>query len=516
MSELTDRTLITGRWVFTGAEGVDDLLTEGAVLVEGGHVRDVGSRRVLRERYRGARILGSDRYAVMPGLINAHHHSHGASAAQHGISDQVLEPWILSLARKRVTNPYLSTLLATARLLRSGVPTVVDNFSGGGGGVTADQYSHQVRNALRGYEHAGIRAAFAAGFKTDGFLVHGNGEDQRFMGSLSPDLQILASRCLPEPGAMAADEYFGLMADHHGRYAEHPRVDLWFGPPGPQWVTPQFLCQLAEAAESWNVGIQTHVNESLYEMLHAGKFYGEPTMLFLERLGILSPRFSIAHGVWCNEEELDVLGRNGVSVAHNPSSNLRLRAGIAPVIAMRDNDVNVALGLDGTTMDDDDDMFAEMRLAKRLSGSPALAGPEISWRDVWGMATLGGARLYGRPGVLGRLAAGYAADVVLVDLERITWPWVAPEADPLELTLTRARAGDVETVLVGGEVVFDRGEPTRFDEQEAARAFADALEETAFPADAAEMVDVLKPKLKDWYEGWDVPELRPWTAHNSR
>ena len=114
------------------------------------------------------------------------------------------------------------------------------------------------------------------------------------------------------------------------------------------------------------------------------------------------------------------------------------------------------------------------------------------------------------------VAAGYAADGVWVPLERITGPWGAPEADPLELTLTRARAGDVETVLVGGEVVFDRGEPTRFDEQEAARAFADALEETAFPADAAEMVDVLKPKLKDWDEGWDVPELRPWTAHNSR
>ena len=513
MSELTNRTLITGRWVFTGAEGVDDLLTEGAILVEGGHVKDVGSRRVLRERYRGARIVGSDRYAVMPGLINAHHHSHGATSAQHGISDQVLEPWILSLARKRETNPYLNTLLSAGRLLRTGVTTVVDNFGGGG---TADQYSHQVRNALRGYEHAGMRAAFAAGFKTDGFLVHGSGEDQRFMQSLSPDLQILASRRLPEPGGMAVDEYFGLMADHHERYADHPRVDLWFGPPGPQWVSPQFLCQLAETAESWNVGIQTHVNESLYERLHAEKFYGEPTMLFLERLGILSPRFSVAHGVWCNEEELDVLGRNGVSVAHNPSSNLRLRAGIAPVNAMRTNDVNVALGLDGTTIDDDDDMFAEMRLAKHLSGSPELSGPALGWRDVWGMATLGGARLYGRPGVLGRLAAGYAADVVLVDLERITSPWVAPEADPLELTLMRARAGDVEMVLVGGEVVFERGEPTRFDEQEAAAAFADALEETPFPADAAEMIDELKPRINAWYEAWDVPELKPWMARNSK
>ena len=76
------------------------------------------------------------------------------------------------------------------------------------------------------------------------------------------------------------------------------------GPPGPQWVAPQFLCRVAETAESWNVGVTTHVNESLYEKLHADKFYGEPTAMFLERLGVLSPRFSIAHGVWLNEPEI--------------------------------------------------------------------------------------------------------------------------------------------------------------------------------------------------------------------
>lgn len=513
MSELRDRTLVTGRWVFTGAEGGDDLLNEGAVLVEGGQVRDVGSRRALRERYPDARLLGSDRFAVMPGLINAHHHSHGASAIQHGITDQVLEPWILSLARKRTTNPYLNTLLSAARLLRTGVTTVVDNFGGGG---TADQYSHQLRNALRGYDHAGIRAAFAAGFKTDGFLVAGDGEDARFIESLPRSLQMMATRRLPEPGSMTEEEYFSVMAEFHERYAGHARVDLWFGPPGPQWVSPEFLCRVAETAESWNAGIQTHVNESLYERLHATKYYGESTMLFLERLGVLSPRFSIAHGVWCSAEEMDVLGRNGVSVVHNPSSNLRLRAGIAPVNALQDKGVNVALGMDGGALNDDDDMFSELRLALRLNASPELGGPALTLRQAWAMATLGGAQLYGRPGVLGRLASGYAADLALVDLERITWPWAAPEADPLTLTLLRARAGDVETVMVGGEVVLERGQPTRFDEDETARTFADAMDETPFPADAAEMVDELKPYVESWYEDWEVPELDPWNVYNSR
>lgn len=513
MSELRPRTLVTGRWVFTGAEGMDDLLTEGAILIEEGRVKDVGSRRVLRERYPDARILGSDRYAVMPGLINAHHHTHGVTALQHGISDQVLEPWILNLARKRATNPYLGTLLGSARLLRSGVTTVVDNFGGGG---TADQYSHHVRNALRGYDHAGIRVAFAAGFKTDGFLVWGKGEDRRFIEALPQSLQMLAAERLPEPRSMTEDDYFRIMADYQERYADHPRIDLWFGPPGPQWVAPQFLCRVAETAESWNVGVTTHVNESLYEKLHADKFYGEPTAMFLERLGVLSPRFSMAHGVWLNEPEMDILAGHGVSVIHNPSSNLRLRAGIAPVNALLEHGVNVALGMDGHTLNDDDDMFTELRLAHRLHASPRLDGPALSLRKAWGLATLGGALLYGRPGLLGRLAAGYAADVVLVDLERITSPWVAPEADPLEITLHRARAGDVETVIVGGEVVYDRGRPTRFDEVEAESAFADALEETPFPSEAAEMVDELKPRIEEWYEEWDVPPLEAWMPRNSK
>ncbi|MFT5392777.1 MAG: 5-methylthioadenosine/S-adenosylhomocysteine deaminase [Gammaproteobacteria bacterium] len=513
MTQLRPRTLVTGRWVFTGAEGLDDVLTDGAIVVEHGRVLDVGSRRSMRERYPDARIVGSDRYAVMPGLINAHHHSHGASAVQHGIQDQVLEPWILSLARKRATNPYLNTLLASARMLRSGVTTVVDNFGGGG---TADQYSHHVRNALRGYEHSGMRVAFAAGFKTDGFLISGNGEDQRFIESLPRELQILATRRLPEPNAMTEEEYFSIMENHYERYAKHERVDLWFGPPGPQWVSPQFLCRVAQLAEQWNVGVQTHVNESIYQKILAGKFYGEPTILYLERLGVLSPRFSIAHGVWSTAQEMDVLARNGVSVSHNPSSNLRLRAGIAPVLAMLDAGVNVALGMDGATLNDDDDMFTELRLAHRLHASPTINGPALSLRKAWSMATLGGALLYGRPGILGRLAAGYAADIVLVDLERIERPWVAPEVDPLTLTLLRARAGDVDTVMVAGEVVYERGEPTRFDEREAEKAFFDALDQTPYPSDAVEMVDELRPRVEAWHEDIDVPPLDPWMAQNSK
>ena len=296
----------------------------------------------------------------------------------------------------------------------------------------------------------------------------------------------------------------------------HPRVGLRFGPPGPQWVSDAFMVRIAEHAESWDVGVQTHVDESIYEMIHGPRFYGKPTMLHLNELGVLSPRFSIAHGVWLTEEEIAVMAETGASVSHNPSSNLRLRAGIAPLNGLLAGGVNVALGMDGTTLDEDEDMFSEMRLAMRLHGTPVLGEAAPAPAEIFSLATRGGARLMREEGRLGRIANGHAADLVLVDLERVTWPWVAPEADPREVVLFRARAGDVDTVLVDGEVVLRDGKPTRFDVEDVGRELAERLDATPYPEEGAEMVAQLTPHLEAWYRKWEIPDLEPWIRYNTK
>ena len=511
---MTDILLIRGRWVIVGPGPSDPVLSDAAVLVAGDRVREVGDWRRLRERHPDAAVLGSDRVAVLPGLINAHHHSAGVTALQQGVPDRLLELWLLSLAARRPTDVYLDTLLSSACLLRSGVTTVVDVHSGGG---TADEYADAMRQALAAYDETGLRVAFAAGISDRGHLVWGPpGEEDRFLASLPAEVRAYAEQELPFPNAIGQDEYFGVMEMFRETYKAHPRIDIWFAPPGPQWVSDGFMQRIAQQAEAYDTGIQTHLAESLYEKLYGPKFLGRPILLHLRDLGVLSPRFSIAHGVWLTEPEIEALYESGAAISHNPSSNLRLRAGIAPLNALLASGATVALGMDGTTLDDDGDMFTEMRLALRLQRTPRLRTPAPQPTDLFAMATTGGARLLRKEGMLGRLAPGHIADIVLLDLERLTWPWVSPEIDPRELVLLRARAGDVQTVLVGGKVVLQDGRPTRFDAEAAGRELAARLAALPYPAEAAKRVEALLPHIEAYYAAWEVPELLPFIRYNSR
>ena len=510
---MEDDLLIRGRWIVTGADDEDPLLQDGALLVSGGIIADLGDGESLAARYPEARVMGSDDVAIIPGLINAHHHSSGATALQHGLPDMLLEPWIVAHALMRPRDTALDVLVSAGRLLRSGVTSVVEVLSGGG---TADAYADRVQHGLEAYEKTGMRVAFAAGISDQSHIVHGPGKDREMISQLPADIAAIAESWLPDEGDLDREDYFSIMAENWGRYRDDARVDVWYGPPGPQWISDPFMVKIAEHAAARETGIQTHVNESLYEKLYGPRFYGKTTLGHLRDLGVLSARFSIAHGVWLSEEEIEILAETGAAISHNPSSNLRLRAGIAPLNAILSAGATTALGMDGTTLNDDEDMFTEMRLALRLNRGPLVGDPAPSPCDILGMATMGGAKLLGKENSLGRLATGYQADLVMLNLERITRPWIAPECDPRDLLVMRARAGDVKTVLVAGEVVLDNGKPTRFDPLEAGRELAERLSREAFPEAAARVVEALMPRLEAYYSAWGPPELEPYTRYNAR
>jgi cytosine/adenosine deaminase-related metal-dependent hydrolase len=385
-------------------------------------------------------------------------------------------------------------------------------------GGTAEAAAARIQQTLNGWDAAGLRVAFAAGVADQNPLINtsGPGETGRFLDGLPADARAAAEALTPGPGDMQPDEYLGLMDDLWQHRAQHPRVDIWFGPPGPFWVSDDFLVQIAERARAYGTGIQTHVSESFYEKLYGPRTYGQPVMLHLRDLGILSPRFTLAHAVWMTEAEIAALAETGTAVSHNPSSNLRLRAGIAPARTMLEAGVTVGLGLDARGLDDDDDIFREMRVAMSLHRGPIMGSPSLAPRQALHRATSGGARLLGKEASLGRLAPGYAADLILLDTRRLAWPWVAPEADPRDLLVLRAQARDVQTVLIGGEVVLRDGLPTGFDLAEVGREVASRLAAAALPTDMARRVELLREHVAAFYQGWDVPEPDPYLAYNSR
>ena len=501
--------LIKGRWVLCG----DEVIADGAVAVEGKRIVETGPAEALSRRYAGAEVIGSENSAVLPGFVNAHHHSHGVSTIQHGLSDALLESWILGFAGLRAGRVYEETLLSAAEQLRSGVTSLVDVHSGGG---SAAEYEASVDAGLEAYERAGIRVAFATGTSTQSRLVHGAGQDEAFVDHLPAEVQADARALLPGPDRVGDEGYLDIVTARVESFARHSLIDVWFAPPGPQWVSDALMQQIAARAGALDTRIQTHCNESFYEKLHGDRFYGCPTVVHLERLGVLGERFSIAHGVWLTETEIAALGRSGAAVSHNPSSNLRLRAGIAPLNALLEGGVTVALGMDGTTINEDEDMFSELRLALRLNRVPHYGHSVPSTAQLFALATTGGARLMGKEKEIGRLLPGYRADLMVVDIERLIHPWTAPEVDPLELIVLRARKEDVRCVLVDGEVVMRDGAVTGFDEQAAADALAEHFASQRFPRELADVAARIRPYLEAWYQRWETPPLTPYTGYNAR
>ena len=508
---MTEDLLVRGRWIVVDA--ASDVHCDAALLLRDGKVADVGDWKHMRAEHRQLPVIGNERSAVIPGLVNAHHHSHAVSGVLQGVSDDLLEPWILAWHGMREIDPGLNTLVSSGIQLGAGVTSAVDMLSAGG---SAQQFADTVTASLRAHETSGLRVAFAPGVATQSFLVAGVGEDERFIQSLPLEQRAQARRLMPAGERIDEADYFAVMTELQQSWAQHPRVDLWYGPPGPQWVSDTCLQRCAAEAELWDCGIQTHVNESFYEKLHGPRAYAMATMLHLQQLGILSSRLTIAHGTWLNQQEIAAMAQTGAMLSHNPSSNLRLRAGIAPFLPCLQAGVGVGIGMDATTLNENEDRCAEIRLALRLSSNPRIEHRVPTVAEVFGAATGGGARLMGKAQQIGRLQPGYAADLVILDTERMLWPWAAPECDPLELIVLRAQRGDVEQVLIDGEPVWNAGAPTRFDLPAAAAELAAQLQAAAYPQEKQRAVQAISPHLRAWYAAWQEPALHPWIDYASR
>jgi 5-methylthioadenosine/S-adenosylhomocysteine deaminase len=403
----------------------------------------------------GRSIDGANLLAI-PGLINAHAHS--AETCLRGSGEGLpLEVWLTRMfGTSGLFDPedhYACALAGAMELLHSGGTSILDHLWMTGPSV------ERAEGALRAYRDIGIRAAVAplvADRDDTAMLADRIGFDMR--GALFTDLA----------GAIPPGEATGQLEELIGRWhdPEHRRIQVFAGPCSAQWCSDEMLQGLADMARRHDSSLTIHLLESRVQV-HLGRLrFGASAVQGLDRLGVLDGRCSLAHGVWLEPEDMPLIAERGAVVVHNPAANMRLGSGRAPVRQLRDHGVTVALGSDGTASSDNQNLFAQLKLAALIhnDGERWLRGG-----DALAMCTQGGAAAMGLAGSLGTLVPGALADIAL--LERHGDGLMGVQELEAGLALSETGRG-VRHVIVGGELVVEDGRCTRIDEHAAREAVA--------------------------------------------
>jgi cytosine/adenosine deaminase-related metal-dependent hydrolase len=431
------------------------------VLVDGATIEEIG--RPGMPAPESAVTLDARDRLLIPGLINAHTHAHGALV--RGLAgDRIPLELLLNQAgvlngNRTLEDKYLSAQLSAIEMVRKGCTACYDMF------VEFPAPSLDgVHAVARAYSDVGMRAVVAPMMA-----------DRTFYQALPGLLDAIPAPARAAVEALRATPYETSLATCREVLKSWPfdrdRVRPALGPTIPMHCSDEFLRACRDLAREYEVGIQMHVAESRGQAVSGVKKYGKSLTAYLDEIGLLGPRFTAAHGVWLDAEDIKRLAGAGGSVAHNPPSNIRLGAGIAAAREMLDAGVRVGVGTDSPSSSDTQNMFEAMRWASYLS---RIATPDyrrwLSAAEAFTMATQGSASVLGMGDRIGRLASGYRADIVLLDLRR---PDFVPLNDALlQLVFSEAGAG-VDTVMIDGRIVLDRGRLVTVDEEKV-RASAEA------------------------------------------
>jgi len=290
------------------------------------------------------------------------------------------------------------------------------------------------------------------------------------MEALPPDLQDRARRIEVAPyeaSLVAARDI--IMSWRHDRDQVRPAL----GPTIPLHCSDAFLVACARLAEECDVALQTHVAESKTQAILGVRKYGKSLVAHLHELGVLTPRFSAAHGIWLDSDDISRLADEGASVVHNPMSNLRLGSGVAPVRAFLDAGVRLGIGTDASNTSDGQNMLEAQRLAALLS-RVADVDPNRwqSVEEVFRAATEGSAAILGFDRI-GRLEPGYRADIVFLDVGHINY---VPLRNPLRQLVLAENGAAIDSVMINGCFVLRQGRLLTLDESRLRRQAEAAIE----------------------------------------
>jgi cytosine/adenosine deaminase-related metal-dependent hydrolase len=479
MSQSSPRLIVEASWA---AVPDGPLRPSTAILIEDGRIQAVESRETLATA--GGRRIGGNGLLALPGLVNAHQHGQPDAKPALAVQDAPLECWLVSLLAASATDPYLETRRLGSQLARSGVATTAHVHYRQA--ATADGYEAELRAILAAYRDSGVRAVVACDIRDRGQPV--SGDVGAFLAGLPPALRDRA-RALISPGpATEAMLDIAMALRAAARTGALGDVDLAFGPPGPPWCSDELLVAVARVSAADDAGVHTHLLETWYEREFGLREYPGGTVAALGEFGLLTPRLLAAHGVWLDDVDCAALAETGVSVVTNPSSNLRLHAGAAPLRPLLAAGVNVAVGTDNLALSPEDDVLGELRLLRGLHRRPGIDEQGLDARSCLRLGTENGGKALCRPDV-GMLRPGAVGDVVLVDVGRLTRSRLA---DPLEVALACAGTDDIVAVIAGGRVH--------------ARDLVSAPPATDCSPELRETVTALMPYVRAHYRSWHRPQ----------
>lgn len=502
-----DLSLVRARWLVRGVHDVhgvptSEVVDDGAVVHQAGRILEVGSYTALRSMYPEVPVVHHAAHMLLPGFVNGHHHV-GVTPLQSGAPDMALELWWAARLGTRSIDAYLDTLYSAFEMIASGVTTVQHIHGWMSGGY---EEVHTASTAiLRAYRDIGMRASYCYAVREQNRLVYE--DDGMFCERLPPELAGPLRQVLTDQ-TMSFHDQMRLYAQLRDENRGQALTRIQLAPANLHWMTDDGLVAMAERARADGVPAHMHLVETVYQQEYARRRTGTTAVAHLDRLGVLGPWMTLGHGVWLTQEDIDRVAHAGACICHNCSSNFRLRSGVAPLNAFAAQGVTVALGLDEAGINDDRDMLQEMRLALRVHRTPGMEEAEVpNCAQVLRMATEHGARTTPFGASIGRLDPGRQFDAVAIDYDTATYPYQDPDIPPLDAVLQRARSRDVDTVYIGGNVVYAQGRFTHVDRDSVMRQVEAQLTRARTPDELQRrwLSKAVLPHIKAFYDGY-LPE----------
>lgn len=416
-------TVIEPRWIVP-VEPAVTVIENHAVVVDGNRIAALLPVAEAVARFPEAARVDLPGHALIPGLVNLH--THAAMALMRGMADDLalmdwLQNHIWPAESRMVSDEFVhdGTLLACAEMLRGGITCFNDMYF---------------------FPEAAARAALRAGMRAA-------------LGIIAVEFR--------SAYASDAQDYLAKGIALRDTLRDEPLLSFCLAPHAPFTVSDATFAQIAIYAGELDLPVHIHLHETAHEVDESLAAHGIRPVARLERLGLLGPGLIAVHGVHLDAAEIGLLARHGCSVAHCPSSNLKLGSGIAPVAGLLQAGVNIGFGTDGAASNNRLDLFSEMRLAALLAKGASGNPQTMPAHRALEAATLGGARALGLQDRIGSIVPGKLADLTAVDLSVTE---LQPCYDPVSHLVYAAGREHVSDVWVGGERRLANGILTGLDE----------------------------------------------------